>query len=418
MSHVDHSNLKPDQPLDGYNVVLAVTGSIAAYKAAYIASQMVKLGAVVDVMMTENALRFIGRSTFSALTHRPVTTSLWEANSDINIDHVALGVNANCIVIAPATANILAKLASGITDDAVTATVLASDAPLVIAPAMDADMFSASATQRNIATLKQQGTIFLGPESGRLASGIVGEGRMSEPDDIVDHVRAAIGAHHGDYSGRKVVVTAGGTREPIDPVRVITNRSTGKMGYAIAEAARDRGADVTLVTAPASIRIPAGMEIHTTETVEEMRDATIPACKDADLLVMAAAISDFRPALTSTEKIKKSDNIAPNLQLEAIEDWMPLVRGDRLVKVAFAAESGNAATKATAKVDSKGAVFTVANDITEHGSGFGTDTNRVDLVDANGLIESLPLMSKYSVANVILDRASRYFDIIELKTKN
>lgn len=418
MNHTDHSNLEPDQPLDGYSVVLAVTGSIAAYKAAYIASKMVKLGAVIDVVMTENALRFIGSSTFSALTHRPVTTSLWEANSDINIDHVALGVNANCVVIAPATANILAKLALGITDDAVTATVLASDAPLVIAPAMDADMFSASATQRNIATLKQQGTIFVGPESGRLASGIVGEGRMSDPDDIIDCVRAAIGARHGDYSGRRVVVTAGGTREPIDPVRIITNRSTGKMGYAVAVAARDRGADVTLVTTPTSIRTPAGMEIHTTETVEEMRNATMPACKNADLLVMTAAISDFRPASTSPEKIKKSDNVAPNLQLEAIEDWMPLLRGDRLVKVAFAAESGNAASKAATKVDSKGAIFTVANDITEHGSGFGTDTNRVDLVDANGLIESLPLMSKYSVANAILDRASRYLEIIELSNEN
>ena len=418
MSHTDHSDLSPDQPLDGYNVVLAVTGSIAAYKAVYIASALVKLGAVVDVVMTENALRFIGSSTFSALTHRPVTTSLWQANSDINIDHVSLGVNADCVVIAPATANILAKLASGITDDAVTATVLASGAPSVIAPAMDADMFSAPATQRSITALKEEGVIFVGPESGRLASGIVGKGRMSDPDDIVDCVRAAIGARHGDYSGRRVVVTAGGTREPIDPVRVITNRSTGKMGYAIAEAARDRGADVTLVTAPTSLRTPAGMSVCITETVEEMRDATIPACEDADLLVMAAAISDFRPASTSSEKIKKSDHASLDLQLEAIEDWMPLVQGDRLVKVAFAAESGNAAVKAAAKVDSKDAVFTVANDITETGSGFGTDTNRVDLVDANGLIESLPLMSKYSVANVILDRASRYFDIIEFRTEN
>ena len=237
---------------------MSVAGSIAAYKSAYVTSELVKLGARVDVVMTESAQRFVGSTTFAALSHNPVTTSLWDQNSEISIDHVALATRADCIVIAPATANLLAKLALGITDDAVTATVLASSAPLVIAPAMDADMYGAPSTQTNVANLRERGALIVGPESGRLASGLVGEGRMSEPPDIVDAVRTAIGARKGDYVGRRVVVTAGGTREPIDPVRVITNHSTGKMGYAIAEAARDRGAETFLISASTGFRRPWG----------------------------------------------------------------------------------------------------------------------------------------------------------------
>ncbi len=394
-----------DQPLSGKRVVLGITGSIAAYKSGYIASGLVKLGAEVDVVMTENSQRFIGAQTFSALTHRPVTTSLWDSNSAINIDHVSLGVNADCIVIAPATANTVAKLALGIVDDAVTATVSASSAPLVIAPAMDADMFSSKATQRNVTTLKEDGAFFIGPESGRLASGLVGEGRMSEPDDVIDVVRAAIGIRSGDYAGIRVVVTAGGTREAIDPVRVITNRSSGKMGYAIAEAARDRGAETLLISAPSALNAPGAVKLVQVESVSEMRDATLPACEDADLLIMAAAISDFRPANESSKKIKKSDQSSLTMELETIEDWMPKAVGSRLTKVAFAAETGDATASAAAKGSAKGAAFTVANDVSEAGSGFGTDTNRVDIVASDGAVEKLPLMSKYAVANTILDRA-------------
>ena len=395
-------------PLSNRRVVLGVTGSIAAYKSAYVASELVKLDARVDVVMTESAQRFVGSTTLAALSHNPVVTSLWEQNSEISIDHVALGTKANCIVIAPATANSLAKLALGITDDAVTATVLASSAPLVLAPAMDADMFASESTQNNVATLSERGAVVVGPESGRLASGLVGEGRMSDPIDIVDAVRAAIGVRHGDMVGRRVVVTAGGTREPIDPVRVITNRSTGKMGYAIAEAARDRGAQTILITAATGIRPPWGVETINVSTVDEMRSATLPAAADADVLIMAAAISDFRPSSFTDEKIKKRSGQGITMEFEEIEDWMPQAVGPRLVKVAFAAETSDAAVKGAAKMATKGAVITVANDVTEPGSGFGTDTNRVDIVRTDGSIEPLPLMSKYSVGNAILDRVKPY----------
>ena len=391
-------------PLSNRRVVLCVTGSIAAYKSAYIASGLVKLDARVDVVMTESAQRFVGSTTFAALSHNPVVTSLWEQNSEISIDHVALGTKADCIVIAPATANSLAKLALGITDDAVTATVLASSAPLVLAPAMDADMFGSASTQNNLATLRERAAIVVGPESGRLASGLVGEGRMSDPTDIVDAVRTAIGVRYGDFVGRRVVVTAGGTREPIDPVRVITNRSTGKMGYAVAEAARDRGAETILISAATGIRTPSGIETIKVSTVDEMRAVTLPAAASADVLIMSAAISDFRPSAFTDEKIKKRGGKGMTMELEEVEDWMPQAVGPRLVKVAFAAETGDAATKGAAKMAAKGATLTVANDVTEPGSGFGTDTNRVDIVRADGSIEPLPLMSKYDVGNAILDR--------------
>ena len=394
--------------LAGRNVVLGVSGSIAAYKAANVASSLVQLGASVNVVMTKSATRFVGSTTFEAITHNHVSTSLWGSKSAIAIDHVALGINADCIVIAPATANVIAKLALGVTDDALTATVLASDAPLLIAPAMDADMYASPATRSNVARLQDKGAIIVGPESGRLASGLVGEGRMTEPSAIVDIVRRTIGSRYGDYAGRKVVVTAGGTVEPIDPVRVITNRSTGKMGYAIAAAARDRGAEVCLISTPTALRSPAGLDVLSVETVAQMRDATLPSCTDADLLVMAAAISDFKPADYADGKIKKNANQSLALRLDPVEDWMPQAVGDRLVKVAFAAETGNAAGKAAAKGAAKGATFTVANDVSEPGSGFGTDTNRVDIVTSDGAVESMPLMSKYAVANVILDRAIPY----------
>ena len=391
-------------PLSNRRVVLCVTGSIAAYKSAYIASDLVKLGAHVDVVMTESAQRFVGSTTFAALSHNPVVTSLWDQNSEISIDHVALGTKADCIVIAPATANSIAKLALGITDDAVTATVLASSAPLVLAPAMDADMFGSASTQNNVATLRERRAIVVGPESGRLASGLVGEGRMSDPVDIVDAVRTAIGVRYGDLVGRCVVVTAGGTREPIDPVRVITNRSTGKMGYAVAEAARDRGAQTILITAATGIRSPWGVETIKVNTVDEMRAATLPSAASADVLVMAAAISDFRPSAFTDKKIKKRGGKGMTMELEEVKDWMPQAAGPRLVKVAFAAETGDAATKGAAKMAAKGAILTVANDVTEPGSGFGTDTNRVDIVRTDGSIEPMPLMSKYDVGNAILDR--------------
>ncbi|MGB1748347.1 MAG: bifunctional phosphopantothenoylcysteine decarboxylase/phosphopantothenate--cysteine ligase CoaBC [Dehalococcoidia bacterium] len=403
MSSISQLNPEQKPPLEGKRVVLGVTGSIAAYKAADIASKLVQAGADVDVIMSSAATQFVGVSTFEALTHRPVTTGLWEAHSELSIDHVALALRADCVVIAPATANTIAKLALGIADDPLTATILATEAPIIVAPAMDADMYASPSTQRNVKTLTDDGVILAGPASGRLASGLVGQGRLVDTETIVGLVRQAIGKN-GDYAGRTVIVSAGGTRQPIDPVRFISNRSTGKMGYAIAEAARDRGAHVTLVTA-SDISVPAGIRVIQVETVDQMRDAIVPESHDSDLLVMAAAISDFTPAKVSSSKIKKSDGEVPRIELVKVEDFMHLVTGPRLIKVAFAAETDDVIQNATAKAASKGAAFVVANDVSEPGSGFGTDTNRVTFVNQDGSVVAQPLMSKLDVAHAILDHA-------------
>ncbi|MDP6666640.1 MAG: bifunctional phosphopantothenoylcysteine decarboxylase/phosphopantothenate--cysteine ligase CoaBC [Dehalococcoidia bacterium] len=390
-------------PLAGKTVVLGVTGSIAAYKAADLTSKLVQAGASIDVIMTSAATEFVGAATFEALTHRPVTTGLWEAHSELSIDHVALALRADCVVVAPATANTLAKLALGLADDPLSATVLATEAPVIVAPAMDADMFASASTQRNVETLIGDGVVIAGPASGRLASGLVGKGRLVDTTVLVGLVRQAIG-RHGDYAGRRVIVSAGGTRQPIDPVRFISNRSTGKMGYAIAEAARDRGADVLLVTA-AGLPDPAGIEVVKASTVDEMRDAVLPSSSDADLLVMAAAIADFTPATVADQKIKKQATGGMTLELARVEDFMPLAHGRRLVKVAFAAETSDVEANARTKAAPKGAAFVVANNVSEPGSGFGTDTNRVTFVDAAGTSEALPLMSKLDVGHAILTRA-------------
>ena len=390
-------------PLEGKAVVLGVTGSIAAYKAADLASKLVQAGAGIDVILTTAATEFVGATTFEALTHRPVTTGLWQAHSEMSIDHVALALRADCVLIAPATANTLAKLALGIADDPLTATVLATEAPVIVAPAMDADMFASPTTQRNVETLENDGVVIAGPTSGRLASGLIGKGRLIDNEVLVGLVRQAVG-RHGDYAGRRVIVSAGGTRQPIDPVRFISNRSSGKMGYAIAEAARDRGADVTLVSA-AGMPDPAGIKVVKASTVDEMRNAIVPSSSSADLLVMAAAISDFTPARVSDQKIKKQGSGGMSLELAQVEDFMPQAHGRYLVKVAFAAETSNVETNAAAKAAPKGAAFVVANDVSEPGSGFGTDANRVTFVDAAGNSEALPLMAKLDVAHAILDRA-------------
>ena len=390
-------------PLEGKAVVLGVTGSIAAYKAADVASKLVQAGAMVDVIMTTSATEFVGAATFEALTHRPVTTGLWQARSKLNMDHVALALQADCILIAPATANTIAKLALGIADDPLTATVLATEAPVIVAPAMDADMFASPSTQRNVNALVADGAIIAGPADGRLASGLLGKGRLVETNILEGLVRQAIGKH-GDYSDRRVIVSAGGTRQPIDPVRFISNRSTGKMGHRIAEAARDRGADVLLVTASELPR-PSGVEVVKAITAEEMRAAIVPSSSEADLLIMAAAISDFTPSHVSDQKIKKQGKPGTSLNLVEVEDFMPLAQGRKLIKVAFAAETNDVEENAKAKTAPKGAAFVVANDISEPGSGFGTDTNRVTFVDSEGNTQSHPLMTKLDVGHAILDRA-------------
>ncbi len=390
--------------LEGKRVVLGVTGSIACYKAADLASKLVQSGALVDVVMTENAERFLSPLTFRSLTHRPVFTSLFETESELSINHVALAERADAVLVAPATANTMAAMAAGFAGDALTATVLATTAPVMVAPAMDGNMWGAEATQANARTLRDSGVTVVGPQEGRLASGQTGAGRMTEPAELIDHLRLVLG-RDGDLAGRKIVVSAGGTGEPLDPVRVLTNRSSGKMGRALAEAARDRGAHVALVTA-ADMPPLAGAKIIPVDTVASMRRAVLSACEGADAVIMAAAVSDYRPAEVSRQKIKKAGG-SEDLTLDLVknEDFM-LEIPEGVLRVGFAAESENLVENARSKVFKKNLDLIAANDITEEGSGFGVDTNRVTILDREGGAEELPMLSKFDAANRILDRVA------------
>ena len=387
------------------HIVLGVTGSIACYKAVDLASKLTQAGALVDVILTQGAQQFVSSITFAAITHRPVVTNLFDPKSEISIDHVALAERADLIVVAPATANIIAKMALGLADDALTATVLATQAPILVAPAMDAHMYANPATQENVQKLKSRGVTFAGPASGRLASGLVGTGRLVEVEELLGQVRLILG-RKGDLAGKSIVVTAGGTQEPIDPVRVITNRSSGKMGYALAQAARDRGASVTLITTPTSLHTPVGVNVLQVHTALEMRDAVLKAVKKADVLIMAAAVADYHPMNSAQQKIKKEHKDALTIKLTRTPDILSEATGKKLVKVGFAAESEDLIANAKKKLKAKGAHLFVANDITAEGSGFNADTNKVSIIDKNGKIEDLPIMPKIDVAHCILDRAA------------
>ena len=396
-------------PLQGKTLVLCVMGGIAAFKAVELASRFVKLGATVDVIMTEAAQEFIRPLSFQSLTKRPVITDMFRLLSDMNIGHVALGERADVVVIAPATANTIAKLAAGLSDDMLTCTVLATTAPVVVVAAMNDLMYANVATQENVVRLRERGFTIVEPEYGRLASGKMGKGRMVEVPEIVGVVRGVLG-RNGDFAGKRVVVTAGGTREPIDPVRYITNRSSGRMGYALAESARDRGARVTLITTPSTVPRPTGVEVVQVLTAREMLDAVLRACEGAHVLVMAAAVADFRVAQTAPEKIKKGESEEVQLTLVRNPDILQTV-GERFgeglpVKVGFAAETESLVANAREKLVRKRLDLVVANDVTKEGSGFGTETNEVVLVDAE-VEEELPLLSKYEVALRVLDAARR-----------
>lgn len=381
-------------------IVLGITGSIAAYKAADIASQLTKEGARVEVVMTEAATWFIAPLTLSSITGRGVVTDMFEPDSQRTIEHVALGEAADVVVIAPATASLIAKLAAGIADEMPALIVLATKAPIILAPAMHANMYENSITQENLAKLKARGFVIVEPEYGRLASGGVGRGRLADTDKIVGTIKQVLG-RRGDLAGKKLVVTAGGTQEPIDPVRHIGNPSSGKMGYAIAEAARDRGAEVKLITAPTSLPQPAGVEVIPVKTTLEMQKAVTKAVAKADALIMAAAVTDYQPKTTAKEKIKKD---MPELKLELVRtpDILAEVKGD-FIRVGFAAESNDIVANAKKKLEKKKLDMIVANDITAADSGFGVDTNKVILIDKKGKVEKLPLMSKREVADRILD---------------
>ena len=391
-----------DLPLGGRHIVLGVTGSIAAFKAADLCSKLRQAGAAVEVVMTPAAARFVTPLTFQSLSGRPVVLDMFTAAEPEA--HVEVARRADALVIAPATADCLATLARGGAGDMVTLTALATTAPVLLAPAMDSQMWDHPATRANVATLRGRGVQFAGPAEGRLASGRMGAGRMAEVPVVLGALRAMLGEAAGDLRGRHIVVSAGPTYEPIDPVRFVGNRSSGKMGFAIAEASRDRGARVTLVTGPVALETPAGVQRVNVETVAEMLTALSRATADADGLVMAAAPADFRPATTAEQKIKKSPG-SEGLVVELAKNpdiLATLERGG--VRVGFAAETENLAINAVAKLATKRLDFIVANDVTAEGSGFGTDTNRVTIFHADGLVEELPLMSKYAVANAILDR--------------
>ena len=383
--------------LKGKTVILGVTGSIAAYKAVDIASQLTQAGARVDVIMTKAATKFVAPLTFQAITGRPVATEMFKLASDFSIDHISLAEAADVIAIAPATANIIAKLAAGIADDILCCTVLASKSPVIIAPAMDTNMFENPITQDNLAKLKARNFTTIEPASGKLASGKQGPGRLADINDLIGTICQILG-REGDLAGKDVVVTAGGTQESIDPVRCITNRSSGKMGYALAEAARDRGARVTLITAPASLGRPVGVEIIDVRTAQEMHQAVRDAVLQADVLIMAAAVADYRPVSTARDKIKKQ-GAGLILELELTTDILGSVKGDFL-KVGFAAESSDLIENAKQKLQQKGLDLIVANDI----SGFGADSSQVTIIDREGKVENVPLLTKKEVADRILDK--------------
>lgn len=400
--------------IHGRRIVFGVSGGIAAYKAADIVSKLQQAGALVDVILTERATEFVRPLTFSTLSHRPVYSDLWEPTGEAAARHIELGSNADLFMVAPATANTIAKLAHGIADDMLGAVALATTAPLLLVPAMEHHMYLHPATQANLRTLAERGATILPPEVGHLASGEIGVGRFPETTTILAYVRRLLG-RHGDLAGRRVVVTAGGTQEPIDPVRYIGNRSSGLMGFALAEEAHDRGADVTLIVGAATAPIPHGINLLPVTTAIAMRDAVREAVVGADALVMAAAVADYRVAEPAKNKIKKgssAENADGSLTLRLVRNPDILAElaaeasADGLIRVGFAAETTDLAQNATTKLTSKRLHMLVANDVSRAGSGFGTPTNEVTIFHADGRIEQLTLLPKTEVAAAIWDRVA------------
>jgi phosphopantothenoylcysteine decarboxylase/phosphopantothenate--cysteine ligase len=401
-------------PIQDKHILLGITGSIAAYKAAELASKLTQSGALVDVLLTQSAQQFVAPLTYQSVTGRRAYTDadLW--GSEGHVQHIALGKSADLLVIAPASANTIAKLANGLADNLLSVTALAATCPLLLAPAMDGGMYAHPATQANLETLRRRGAILVGPAAGHLASGMSGVGRMVEPIEIVGHIRLAL-AQGGPLAGRKIVVTAGGTQEPIDPVRAITNRSSGKQGYALAQAALDLGAQVVLISGPVSLETPIGAQRVDVRTAQEMLEAVLEHSADADALVMAAAVADFRPAAPADQKIKKEGGI-PQIVLENTPDILANVAGRKassgwpLITVGFAAESQKLLENARAKLSAKRLDFIVANDIQATDAGFSVDTNRVNLLYANGDVEVLPLMSKAEVAWLVMQQVAHQLE--------
>lgn len=394
--------------LKGRGILLGVTGSIAAYKAAELASALAQAGAQVDVLLSQGGMQFVAPLTFQALTgRRPFTDAdLW--GSQAHVLHVDLARRADLLLIAPATATTLARLAHGLADTLIGLTALACTCPVAAAPAMDAGMYANPATQANLEILRQRGVFFAGPAKGRMASGEIGLGRMLEPTQLLGVVRYLLG-RKGSLAGRRIVVTAGGTQEPIDPVRAVVNRSSGRQGYALAQVAIDRGAQVVLISGPSSVPVPYGVTLVDVSTAAEMREAVLAHANDSDVLLMAAAVADYRPQASAPHKMKRGGS-GQTLSLEPTEDILAEVTTRRKtggkpgVIVGFAAESQDLLDNARGKLERKGLSLIVANDILATDAGFAVDTNRVTLLDAGGGVQALPVMPKDQVAEHILDR--------------
>ncbi len=395
--------------LSGKRILLGVSGGIAAYKAVELLRRLSEVGAEVRVVMTRNAARFVGPLTFSALSGLPVLTDEFEEREWGAMGHIAVTEDLDLALLAPATANIIAKMASGIADDALTTSLLAASCPVLVAPAMNDRMYRHPTVQRNIAVLKKAGVRFVEPGTGVLACGSVGQGRLAETDDILGTIRSLFGP--GDLAGLRVLVTAGPTREPIDAVRFISNPSSGRMGFALAEAARARGAEVVLISGPTQLVPPPGVSYLPVTTASEMYRAVMDRAGQCQIVIMAAAVSDFRPVEAASHKVRKED-VRPTIPLERTADILAELgrSSERRILVGFAAETGSILENARAKLERKNLDLIVANDVSLPGSGFASEMNKAILLDRRGLVTELQRMPKTELASRIMDR------IAELKT--
>ena len=397
--------------LKGKTVVIGVTGSIAAYKMADVASTLVKMNADVHVLMTENACNFINPITFETLTSNKCIVDTFDRNFEIDVKHISLARKADICIVAPASANIIGKIANGIADDMLSTTIMAADCKRIIAPAMNTHMYRNPIVQKNIATLKSLGYEFVSPSSGRLACGDIGEGKLADVNTIVDYI--VRGVAKKDMEGKKLIVTAGPTQEAIDPVRFITNHSTGKMGYAIAERAALRGADVTLVSGPVSLNPPSGVKVVNIKSAEDMFNAVTSEYKTADIVIKAAAVADYRPAKVSGEKIKKESGMNV-IELERTKDILQYLgehKKEGQILCGFSMETENLMENSVKKLHKKNADMIIANSIKKDGAGFGTDTNVITIITENDAV-AYPIMTKYEAADEILNA------IIALGEKN
>jgi len=403
----------PMKVFEGKRIVLGVTGSIAAYKIVDLASKLKQSGALVDVVLTDSAAKLVSPLTFSSVTGRRayVDKDLWQV--DDHVLHIELGEENQAFLIAPATANTIAKLAQGLADNLLTVSALASRTDILVAPAMDGGMYSHLATQENLQLLERRGVQLLGPAAGHLASGMSGKGRMLEPEQLLGYLRVFLGKE-GVLKGTKVVVTAGGTQEPIDPVRVLSNKSSGKQGYALAQAALDQGGEVVLISTQVCLDPPVGVSLVDVTTADQMSEAVLKETKDADLLIMAAAVADYKPAQELSRKIKKDKGGLSVINLKTTPDILGEIArrknnsgiGPKVV-IGFAAETEKLQENAKAKLENKKLDLIVANDVSRVDSGFGNDQNQVTLIWKDGRIQEFPLMEKTEVSDIIIEEAAR-----------